>query len=186
MCVAWCDMTALWEKCNDMNHRSRCSDWSSVFCFFVLISCANPLAITNIRYKPYWTALWKKSCRSIFCSLQFNFRSSDSEVLQKWGDWWKTRQPEYINFSSVFRMKSRPEAREDGWKCLACLHTNVFGRVMLEKKRKLFIGLVPSVFLWNVIITQAGHIYCIYRQRAGVAGAFYLSIFSQLNIWRKH
>lgn len=51
-----------------------------------------------------------------------------------------------------------------------------------KRKGKLFVGLVPSVFLRNVIITQAGHIYCIYRERAGVAGAYYLSIFIQLNI----
>ncbi len=50
--------------------------------------------------------------------------------------WWKTRPPEYINFSGVFGMKSRPEAREDGWNCLACLHTKVFGRAMLVEKKE--------------------------------------------------
>lgn len=111
----------------------------------------------------------KEKC---FCSPRSNLKWSDSEVLEKW--WrFRTGQPEYINFSGVLWMESRPEAREDGWNCLACLHTKVFGRVMWvkKKKRKLFIGLVPSVFLWNVIITQAGHIYRIYRQHTAVVGS---------------
>lgn len=69
-----------------------------------------------------------------------------------------------------------------------------FGSVLFDKKkkrkekkkeRKLFIGLVPSVFLWNVIITQAALIYYIYRQLPEPQQLYYLSIFSQLNIWCK-
>lgn len=153
----------------------------------------NPLATTNITCRPYWTALTGKSCGSI-CFFEPSIRF---QTIRFWGITEtgrcgrRTWQPEYINFSGVFEMKSRPEAWEDGWNCLAHLHTKVFGTVVLvekkkEKKEKVFIGLVPSVFLWNVIITQAGHIYCIYRQRAGFVGAHYLSIFSQPNIWCKH
>lgn len=142
----------------------------------------------NNRHKPYRTSLWRK----VFCTLWSNFKSVLEKLNGFWGVtemgeiWWRTRQPEYINFSGVLGMKSRPEAREDGWNCLACLHMKVSGRVLWYKKRKLFIGSIPSVFLWNVIITQAGHIYCIYRQHTRVEGAYYLSLFIQLNIWCKH
>lgn len=74
----------------------------------------------------------KEKC---FCSPRSNLKWSDFEVLEKW--WrFRTGQPEYINFSGVLWMESRPEAREDGWNCLACLHTKVFGRVMWVKKKK--------------------------------------------------
>lgn len=56
-------------------------------------------------------------------------------------------QSEYINFSGASGMMSRPQAREDGWNCLACLHTNVFGRIMLvEKKGNCLLAWYPLGF----------------------------------------
>lgn len=48
---------------------------------------------------------------------------------------------------------------EDGTSPYRCFW---LGYGVRKNKRKLFIGLIPFVFLCNVIITQAGHIYCIY------------------------
>lgn len=164
------------------------------------MSRANPGAATNAGRTPYRAAPWegekkKKVVGAFYFFILFyaalNSAPHHQTLRYCWNgeSWWRTRQPEYIDSSGVVRTKSRPAAREDGWKRLARLHTSTFlaglRRSLRKKERKLFIGLVPSVFLWNVIITQAGLIYCIYRQRAGVAGAYYLSIFSQLNIWRK-
>lgn len=177
MCVAWHDMKALWEKCNDMNQWSRCSGWSSVLCS----SLSAVQTLWQYRHRPYRTALSKKKkvCWR-FCSLQskiqfIRFCGFTEKGRFGWGS-----QSTLTLVVSLGWKAGQKQERTDG----IAWHTSiVFGRVTLvEKKRKLFIGLVPSVFLWNVIITQAGHIYCIYRQCAGVAGAYYFSIFSQLNL----
>lgn len=83
-------------------------------------------------------------------------------------------------------MKYRPEVREEWMEYPGTSPYKRFWQGTPLEKTMVFIGLGPSVFLWNVIIARAGHIYHIYRHRAGVAGACYRSIFSQLNIRREH
>lgn len=70
-----------------------------------------------------------------------------TEVLQEWRDVLAAAM--YIHFSDVFlEMMSRPEARKDGWNCLAHFHTKVFGRVMLVKKNggDCLLALYPLCF----------------------------------------
>lgn len=104
-----------------------------------------------------------------------------------------SRQPEYISWSGVVRDEKQASEKRGRMEMPGTSpYKRFFGSVSFEsekreeeEERKLFIGLVPSVFLWNVIITQAGLIYCIYRQLPESQELYYLSIFSQLNIRRK-
>ena len=181
MCVTWHGMKALREKCNDMNHWSRFL--ATVICFrFVLIGCASPLALEPTS----GTSLIEQLCEGKVVEVFSNFwihveHNQQTEVLENW------TITTTLNVLVSLGWRAGPEERRmDGISWHVSIQ-KLFCRVMLvEKKVKLFIGLVPSVFLWNVIITPGGHIYCIHRQHIVVAGAYYLSIFSQRNIQCKH
>lgn len=125
-----------------------------------------------------------ESCRGM---LEFKGAwSKNQQILWNGLMCWKSEQLEYINHSGVFGTGSKANHREDGWKCLAYIHTGFGWRTFIEKKKtKVFIGWASTAFLYNVIITQAGHIYCLYMQHSGVTASYYLLIFSQLKTWCK-
>lgn len=121
-----------------------------------------PRAGTNIEHQPYRMALRKKSCASVSVAFDpiSNPSSTDSEVWQKWEDlvWEGGRLDSQSTLTLAVSLGWRAGQKQERMDGIAW-HVSiqkVFGRTMLEEKKgKLFIGLVPTVFLWNVIITQS-------------------------------